>query len=825
MSSGKKRVFILIFALFISLLFLYQQNNLLAAVSGGNEPIPCVNGLAGVYPCRDVDYLSDMSLAELGTGQGAKAANLWGWTDPETAKQYVLLGMTDTLAIVDVTDPVNPYQVGHLPNHTITNPQKYRDVKVYEDYAFVIADEFSDHGLQVFDLTQLREVITPGVVFTESAYFDGFGNAHNLFINEDSGYAYVVRTTDPNGPDPCGGAVYMLNVQDPLNPADAGCFAEAYGPASDSMCVIYEGPDEGYHGREICLIASDDNIVVGDVTDKVSPTVLAALTYPDISRAHLAWFTEDQRYFVSADMNDEMMLGSNTRIMIWDAGQLMTPTLMGIYEGPSTASDHNVWVKDNYAYIGNFRAGVRILDLQHIAETTMENVPITEAAYFDIYPDNDNTGHLGGAWAVYPYFENGMIAVSDKEAGLYMLQPHVAAPCESGQAGPYPCDDVDFLAYMSLTDLGTQQGSKAANLWGWTDTVSDSEYVLLGMTDTLAFVDISDPLNPVQVAQLPNETITNPQKYRDVKVYGDYAYVIADQFSNHGMQVFDLTQLRDVITDPVTFTATAHYDGFGDAHNLFIHEETGYAYVVRTTNPDGTNPCDGAVYMLDLQDPLAPEFAGCFAEAYGLASDSMCALYQGPDEAYQGREICLIASDDNIIVGDVTDKNDPLVLANLTYPDISRAHLAWMTEDHRYFVSADMNDEMMLGLNTRIMLWDFSQVMSPTLVGIYEGPSTASDHNVWVKDNYAYIGNFRAGMQILDLRFLDQTTMDQVTVDRAGYLDIYPENDNAGHVGGAWAVYPYFESGVVAVSDREAGLYLTRPQLERETILLPIVGK
>ena len=75
--------------------------------------------------------------------------------------------MTDTLAIIDISDPVNPVQIGHLPNHTPDFPVKYRDVKVYRDHAFVIADQFSDHGLQVFDLTAVRDVITPPVVFTE----------------------------------------------------------------------------------------------------------------------------------------------------------------------------------------------------------------------------------------------------------------------------------------------------------------------------------------------------------------------------------------------------------------------------------------------------------------------------------------------------------------------------------------------------------------------------------------------------------------------------------------------------------------------------------
>ena len=41
----------------------------------------------------------------------------------------------------------------------------------------------------------------------------------------------------------------------------------------------------------------------------------------------------------------------------------------------------------------------------------------------------------------------------------------------------------------------------------------------------------------------------------------------------HGMQVFDLTELRNVTNPPIQFTATAHYGQFGNAHNIFINEE------------------------------------------------------------------------------------------------------------------------------------------------------------------------------------------------------------------------------------------------------------
>lgn len=424
-----------------------------AQASAPTDEIECQNGTAGPYLCEKVDFLSYLSVQELGGTHDTKAANLWGWTDPLTGSRYVIFGTNEHTAFVDATDPVNPVYLGSLPTAT-TAADRYRDVKVYDHYAFIIADVPSQHGMQVFDLHKLRTVTSPPVTFAADATFDGFGNAHNLFINETTGYAYVTRITNPTL---CNGSVYMVDVRDPLNPAFAGCYGDG-GLASDAMCVVYDGPDSAYQGHELCLVASDDDILIADVTDKAAPVTLATLTYPDIARAHLAWLTPDHRYFVSADMNDEMMSGLNTRIFVWDFQNVEAPQLIGIYEGPSPASDHNVWIKEQYAYVGNFRAGVRILDTSAIASGTL-----TQAAYFDMVPADNNTGHTGGAWALYPYFDDSLLAVSETGdhqsggGGLYLLRQTTEATAvtlrdlRTGDAAPvWPL----ALAGLALLGLG-----------------------------------------------------------------------------------------------------------------------------------------------------------------------------------------------------------------------------------------------------------------------------------------------------------------------------------------------------------------------------------
>jgi len=137
----------------------------------------CTDGFAGPYPCRDVDLLSYLSHAEMGGGSGN---DIWGWTDPETGREYALVGESTGTAFVDISTPSQPLYLGALPTHTA--PSAWRGIKVFANHAFVVS-EAVDHGMQVFDLTQLRTVTAPPVTFSETAHYAGFGSTHTIALN------------------------------------------------------------------------------------------------------------------------------------------------------------------------------------------------------------------------------------------------------------------------------------------------------------------------------------------------------------------------------------------------------------------------------------------------------------------------------------------------------------------------------------------------------------------------------------------------------------------------------------------------------------------
>ncbi len=380
-----------------------------------NTPLAvCENGFADIYPCNDYDLMANIPLNVFGASDGN---DCWGWTDTTTGKEYALMATSHNTAFVDITKPNQPIYLGNLPTATTSSP--WRDVKVYKDHAFIVADcSFGDptcnddHGMQVFDLTRLRNVANPPETFTADTHFTEFGKAHNIVINEESGYAYIVGAN--RNSTFLGGPIF-INIQDPKNPISEGGFKEG-GYSHDAQVVTYNGPDTDYTGKEILIGSNENEVVIADVTDKSNPVIISTISYNNVWYAHQGWFSQDMKYFILGDELDEFRVGGNTRTVIFDFTDLDNPAFHFDYFGSSAAIDHNGYVKDNIYYFASYRAGVRMLDISQIS-----NSSFTEVGFFDTYPTNNST-EFNGAWNVYPYFASGNIIISDIERGLFIIR-------------------------------------------------------------------------------------------------------------------------------------------------------------------------------------------------------------------------------------------------------------------------------------------------------------------------------------------------------------------------------------------------------------------
>jgi|GEM_PF-2594253 len=387
---------------------------------------------------RGVSILSNVTLAELGYPD-VIGNDMWGWTDPETGKEWAIMGTQFGTAFVDVSDPRNPRVAATMD--TQTSQSYWRDMKVYKNHAFIVS-EANGHGLQVFDLTELRgfDGDTP-VPVEPDAHFDEFGNAHNIDVDEESGYAIIVGADNGSFPNLCSGGLFMVDISEPLLPTYAGCFSggtpavtqpgQSYPrnvQTHDLQCVTYDGPDTRFTGREICLSCDySAGLGIADITNKDAVEQLSRINYRSTRTSHQGWLSEDHRYFFLNDESDERIFGS-TRTVVFDLENLENPIELGDFLNPSNAIGHDAYVMDDRLYMANYTSGLRVVDLNQNPDTGIITVEgMVETAYFDAYVSDDTAdgrgaGFFDGAWSVYPFFDSGTILVSDINAGLLILE-------------------------------------------------------------------------------------------------------------------------------------------------------------------------------------------------------------------------------------------------------------------------------------------------------------------------------------------------------------------------------------------------------------------
>lgn len=393
--------------------------------------VPCEDGSAGPFTCDGIDLLSFIPYQEF-VGLEPTAfpgvSDLWGWTDPETGDEYVIQGKSNGVAFFRVTDPTDPVYLGDLPSTSAAQLIWY-DVKVFDNHAFIVTESIAQH-MRVFDLTKLREATEPQTWFEDARYPLSM-ESHNIFVNEDTGFAYIVGGNAALVvSDQCNAGLHIVDVNEPQSPSFAGCWADD-DYVHDTQCVIYEGPDAEHRGKELCFNSVEDAVTVVDVTDKSAPERISLLEYPETHYTHQGWLTEDQRYFVFNDELDEQEEERNTRTLIADMSDLDNPKLIGQHLHDTASIDHNLYIRDGLIYMSNYTAGLRVSDTSRLSQGSLN-----EIAFFDTYPPNDDaTFH--GTWSNYPFFESGTIAVSGIDEGLFLLR--LQEPEQ--QAAPQPAPD------------------------------------------------------------------------------------------------------------------------------------------------------------------------------------------------------------------------------------------------------------------------------------------------------------------------------------------------------------------------------------------------
>lgn len=445
-----------------------------------------------------------------------------------------------------------------------------------------------------------------------------------------------------------------------------------------------------------------------------------------------------------------------------------------------------------------------------------------------------------------------------------------AVPCIAGKADvsfgdqdvSFDCLRVDFLSYMNIEQLGGGEvkGNAVSDMWGWvddnatpTDATDDKYYAIVGLYCSTAFVNVTDPENPVLVGTLPDTTemdgsactdIAGTSKpgqaksakhdeagklagavWRDIKVENNTAYIVSDHFNSDtndaipnggpGLQAFDLTRLRTEDADPATPAVEfdndlAYYTDVGtfNAHNVFTYSTGTDSFAVVVGATSGTKVCAGQnaggplfFHIATNGSPQPPTFVGKFC-ADGYTHDIECVVYSGPDTIHQGREICFASNVDTLTIFDATNKTAFIQLSRTGYPYAGYTHQGSLDAQQKYFYQGDELDEKNYVLPTRTLVWDVSDLDAPELTNGYLAPVNSIDHNMYVHGDYLYQSNYTSGLRILDIHSREAPY-------QKAFFDTYPANNNP-EFAGTWSNY-LFPDGTVGLSDIYGGLYMLKP--------------
>ncbi len=406
----------------------------------------CVGGADDGWPCNDdgdctppgicdpaglefdssgVELLSNIPVADF-PGAQTRANEMWGYVSP-SGGEYAIIGFHKGTAFVNVDVPTNPIIIGYIDGLVDTVP---RDMSTFGNHAYLTAGA-GIMGLQIVDLTNIDSGVVTLVNTTNLGV--GYGEAHNLHINPDSGFLYFAV---PNLNSGEGLTVVDLNT-DPVNPTVAGTWTDTDPNVRchDVHVASYTtGPNAG---KEIAFCpAENDGLKIVDVTDKGNMFTLSTLVYPNTTYAHQTRLSDDGKFVFLGDEIDEREDPdvTDTTTYVINVSDLSNPTLQATFTNGLCAVDHNMMVRGNYLFEANYSSGMRVFNVCDVNN-------VVEIGHFDTRPE-DNVQDYLGAWGVYTQLPSGVVLVSDRERGLFVLDVSaaLAAADTDGDGTPDNCE-------------------------------------------------------------------------------------------------------------------------------------------------------------------------------------------------------------------------------------------------------------------------------------------------------------------------------------------------------------------------------------------------
>ncbi len=321
--------------------------------------------------------------------------DIWGWVSP-AGVEYALVGTVTGTSFVSLSNPALPLEVQFIPGSNSV----WRDLKTWNDYAYVTCDQGND-GLLIVELNNLPgavNFINWRPVLTINGVTDTFKRAHNIYIDEN-GIAYIA------GSNIGAGEPFMLDLNtNPWVPVLIGFVPPIYAhdvyARGDTLWTsdIYDGVFSGY-----------------DISNKANPVFLGNHLTPYVF-THNTWLSDDSKSIFTTDEVAGAYIGSYD---ISDPSDIKELDRWRPFETQNVIP-HNVHVLNDFIVISYYTDGIIVLD-----GSRPDN--LVEVGRYDTYPQTG--GGFNGCWGAYPFLPSGLVLASDMQNGLVVLDPGYQRAC------------------------------------------------------------------------------------------------------------------------------------------------------------------------------------------------------------------------------------------------------------------------------------------------------------------------------------------------------------------------------------------------------------
>jgi choice-of-anchor B domain-containing protein len=450
-----------------------------------NDGVASLPVFKGPFPeTKNMRFLSQVSPDDLGAepvpGVWAKGMmnDLWGWTS-QAGEEYALATNSGGIAIVRVTDPENPEFLGRVPSQDpAALGNIWGDPATFGNYAYFVTEN-TPSKIVIVDMSGL-DALGPASSPTDplpapTVFWSGGGylSSHNIFINPDSGFAYVAGVRLADAGNACGSSdparfnTLILDLTfDPANPTVAACIEDA--GEHDFFVVNYTGPDVEHQGSEIAFVfdgrdregqAQGDPVggktLIWDVTDKNNIVELASFRTPGMVFSHNGWTTQEQDFLFIGDEIDELVQAGwsfsaffaqppaettnkpQTGTYIIDIRDLDNPVFEQRFSDGTVGLDHNFVVEGDKLIIASYTSGTRVLQIHRDLDNgiwlepiaVMDTEPRLQEKILNIKQEEKFGSAFLGQWGIYAFPGSNTIIASDINNGLIVMRLS-DAPCK-----------------------------------------------------------------------------------------------------------------------------------------------------------------------------------------------------------------------------------------------------------------------------------------------------------------------------------------------------------------------------------------------------------